>query len=69
MISYSLGITDWDKWMKERHIKLLTPKEIESAAEQIRKETEATKKSMNAMKTAFEQYSEKVRSVTERSST
>ena len=36
-----MGITDWDKWMKEHHIYIPTEKEIEDAKR--RKQTKVSK--------------------------
>lgn len=56
-----MGITDWDKWMKEHGIYIPTAEEIEKAKEQNRAKVDRIRRDLKNAEESLEAYREKVK--------
>lgn len=56
-----MGITDWDKWMKEHRIYIPTAEEIEKAMEQNRVKVDRIRRDLKNAEESLEAYREKVK--------
>ena len=56
-----MGITDWDAWMKEHHIYIPTPKEVEEANMRNLVKVRTIEKMCKTAKINLEAYRKKVK--------